>query len=72
MLVLIGVLFLAVSGFWILSGLLTVGSSQLGTWADRGSFGDMFGAVGALFSGLAFAGVILTIYYQTQELRLQR
>ena len=70
--VLVTVLFLAIPGFWALSWLVIVGSSSVGTWADRGSFGDMFGAVGALFSGFAFAGVILTVYYQTQELRLQR
>src|SRR4051812_39554935 len=28
----------------------------------RGIFGDMFGAVNALFSGLAFAGIIFTIF----------
>lgn len=39
---------------------------------DRGSFGDMFGAVNALFSGLAFAGVILAILLQKEELSLQR
>ncbi len=38
----------------------------------RGTFGDMFGAVNALFSGLAFAGIILTIYMQRDELSLQR
>ena len=37
-----------------------------------GEFGDMFGAVNALFSGLAFAGVILAILLQRQELKLQR
>jgi hypothetical protein len=41
-------------------------------WADRGTFGDMFGAVNALFSGLAFAGVIYTILLQRHELALQR
>ena len=40
--------------------------------SNRGAFGDMFGAVNALFSGLAFSGVIITIYLQTKELRLQR
>lgn len=40
--------------------------------ADRGSFGDKFGAVNALFTGLAFAGVIITIYLQSKELKLQR
>lgn len=39
---------------------------------DRGTFGDMFGAVNALFSGLAFAGLIVTLLYQKEELQLQR
>ncbi|MDR6554663.1 hypothetical protein [Paenibacillus qinlingensis] len=38
----------------------------------RGTFGDMFGAVNSLFSGLAFAGIIYTIYLQRKELTLQR
>tara|TARA_R110002072_G_scaffold75624_3_gene177871 strand:+ start:788 stop:1903 length:1116 start_codon:yes stop_codon:yes gene_type:complete len=38
----------------------------------RGIFGDMFGAVNALFSGLAFAGIILTLYMQRKELELTR
>ncbi|MCA0450752.1 MAG: hypothetical protein LCH62_13440 [Proteobacteria bacterium] len=43
-----------------------------GDWSERGQFGDLFGAVNALFSGLAFAGVIVTILLQREELRLQR
>ena len=39
---------------------------------NQGTFGDMFGAVNALFSGLAFAGLIATLLYQKDELRLQR
>ena len=38
----------------------------------RGTFGDMFGGLNALFSGLAFAGIILTILLQRNELKLQR
>lgn len=38
----------------------------------RGQFGDQFGAVNALFSGLAFAGLIFTIILQKNELALQR
>ncbi|CAH1216024.1 hypothetical protein [Paenibacillus sp. JJ-223] len=38
----------------------------------RGITGDMFGAVNALFSGFAFAGLIYTIAVQRQELSLQR
>ena len=38
----------------------------------QGQFGDQFGAVNALFSGLAFAGLIFTIILQKKELALQR
>ena len=39
---------------------------------ERGQFGDMFGAVNALFSGLAFAGLIITLILQKRELTFQR
>ncbi len=39
---------------------------------DKGILGDMFGVVNSLFSGLAFAGIIITIYLQRNELILQR
>lgn len=39
---------------------------------NRGVFGDMFGAVNTLFSGLAFGGVIYTIILQMKELELTR
>lgn len=38
----------------------------------RGLFGDKFGAINALFSAFAFAGIILTIILQKKELKLQR
>lgn len=38
----------------------------------KGTFGDQFGAVNALFSGLAFAGLIYTIILQRHDLKLQR
>ena len=46
--------------------------AKIGSPEERGTFGDMFGAVGALFSGLAFAGVIVTMLQQKEELELQR
>lgn len=51
---------------------LGLGLFPLCLGADRGTFGDMFGAVNSLFSGLAFAGVIYAIALQSQELSLQR
>ena len=41
-------------------------------WGQRGQFGDLFGVVNALFSGLAFAGLIITIRQQHQDLEYQR
>jgi hypothetical protein len=39
---------------------------------NRGSLGDMYGTINALFSGMALAGIIFTILLQRQELKLQR
>jgi Putative phage abortive infection protein len=39
---------------------------------ERSAFGSQFGASAALFSGLAFAGLIYAILLQIQELKLQR
>lgn len=39
---------------------------------DRGKFGDSFGSLNVLFSGLAFLGVIWAILLQKRELELQR
>jgi len=70
--------------FWIYTiGVIAV-ISIIGLWyftyyvlkdlkpEDRGTLGDMFGTVNALFSGLAFAGIIFTILLQRKELRYQR
>ena len=55
---------------WILSWVLI--DIHIKEITDRGTFGDKFGAVNALFSGLAFAGLIVTLLYQKEELKLQR
>jgi len=39
---------------------------------NRGTFGDMFGSINAIYSGLALAGIIITILLQRKELKLQR
>ncbi|MEM7602430.1 MAG: hypothetical protein AAF357_13555 [Verrucomicrobiota bacterium] len=53
-----------------LFGLIVVCSIR--SWEQRGQFGDMFGGLNALFSGLAFAGVVYAILLQRKELALQR
>lgn len=55
---------------WVLSAFLIV--FGLDNWSDRGTFGDLFGAVNALFSGLAFAGLIYAIVLQKRDLKMQR
>jgi len=66
LLLMIGTIFI----LWIASFILI--SLFIPKWSDRASFGDTFGAVNALFAGLALAGVITAILLQLQELRLQR
>jgi hypothetical protein len=39
---------------------------------SRGTFGDMFGTVNSIFSGLAFTGVIYAIFLQRQEIEIAR
>ncbi|OCK42684.1 hypothetical protein BA195_13910 [Tenacibaculum soleae] len=40
--------------------------------SERGAFGDKFGFINSLFSGLALTGIIISIYFQQKELSLQR
>lgn len=62
----LAVIICSVLVIWAASGWL-VSSTK-----DPGQFGDMFGAVNALFSGLAFATLIYTVFLQRRELQLQR
>lgn len=59
---------LIVFGLWLWNYLTLFNIEK----TERGTFGDMFGSVNAIFSGLAFAGIIITIYIQSHELKLQR
>ncbi len=55
---------------WGLSAVLII--AFLPNWPDRGTFGDLFGAVNALFSALAFAVLIYTIVLQREEIKQNR
>ncbi|NVK41434.1 MAG: putative phage abortive infection protein [Oceanospirillaceae bacterium] len=54
-------------GSWVLTYFLLKNDLH-----NRGTFGDMFGSINALFSGLALAGIIFTILLQRMELGYQR
>jgi hypothetical protein len=43
-----------------------------GLGEQQGIFGDMFGASNALFTGLSFTGLIVTILLQRQDLNIQK
>ncbi len=63
-------LILLVVLIWALSAVFTM--MFLDEWSDRGTFGDLFGAVNALFSALAFAILIYTIVLQREEIKQNR
>lgn len=48
--------FLSILVVWLISGI------ALFFYPKRGEFGDMFGSINTLFSGLAFGGIIYTIF----------
>ena len=57
-------LILAIVLIWTVSAVAII--YGMDNWSNRGTFGDLFGAVNALFSGLAFAGLIYTIVLQRE------
>jgi hypothetical protein len=62
--ILLGLVFVLWGGCWVVVPLMYCPPEGSGT------FGDMFGAVNALFSGLAFVGLIYTILLQREDLKL--
>ncbi|MDP2037255.1 MAG: putative phage abortive infection protein [Ignavibacteria bacterium] len=64
-------LFLIVLGIWIFSWITLIVFIP-DNFQKRSEFGDMFGAVNALFSGLALAGLIITIRLQSKQIKKQK
>ena len=52
--------------------LLTIWIGWGKPWERIGQLGDAYGMLNSVFSGLAFAGVIITLWLQRKELKLQR
>jgi hypothetical protein len=63
-------LFTAVVALWLAT--LCVLVLVLPDWGSRGQFGDLFGSVNALFSGLAFAALYSSIRVQQSQLETQQ
>lgn len=56
------------AGTWIDRNIVAGSEIDQITAATKGQFGDKFGAVSSLFSGLAFAGIIVTLLLQRRDL----
>lgn len=67
----VGAILLSVAAYGSIIVWLTWPVSELSI-ANAGSFGDTFGLTTSLFSGLAFAGIVITILHQRQELTESR
>lgn len=63
---------ICICSLWVFSWMLIDLWYKHGTGDSVGTFGDKFGAINALFSGLAFAGLIMTLVLQKEELEAQR
>jgi len=67
---LVGIVSIVVSG-WLLDG-VEEASGGFQAAARRSVLGDYFGAVSAVFSGIAVLLLVVTLFFQQRELRLQR
>lgn len=60
--------FILIIGTWLLTWYIGYNVD----YSNRGTFGDMFGSINALFSGLALAGIIFTFFLQREDLKITR
>lgn len=65
-------LFGAIISIGVIVIILWITYSFLKDDTQRGTFGDMFGVANALFSGLAFSAIIITIILQMREVKFTR
>jgi hypothetical protein len=62
-------LFAGILLLWVITPLIV---PLIAPGGKYGTFGDQFGTIASLFSGLAFAGIILALLFQRKEIELQR
>lgn len=58
-----------VLGLWVSCFVIVYMARSSTSFEKYGLFGDSFGAVNALFSGLALIGVVVTVYLQSKDLK---
>jgi hypothetical protein len=57
---------------WLLAWYVLLFSPYKINWVKNGTFGDMFSAVSALFSGFAFVAVVITLYLQSKSISITK
>lgn len=63
---------LVVGGLWVCNMIIGVQAWFVAGPSGAGEFGDMFGAVNALFSGLALGGIVVALFMQRHDLAIQQ
>jgi uncharacterized membrane protein len=66
----VGLIFLFVVAVWVVYWYVI--KFRIPNWDALGVYGDAFGSLSALFSGLGFAGLIVALYFQQRTLSLQQ
>lgn len=61
-----------VGAIWYFTGQILTWLGAPSEQGARGQFGDMYGAINTLFSGLAFAFLIANTYMQSRQLKMQQ
>lgn len=57
---------------WLLFGDSNLSNDQADSWISAGTFGDMFGCLTCLFTGISVAGIIVTLQQQKQAIQIQQ
>lgn len=57
---------------WLLFGDSNLSNDQADSWISAGTFGDMFGCLTCLFTGISVAGIIVTLQQQKQAMQIQQ
>ncbi|MCB0714230.1 MAG: hypothetical protein KDD67_18035 [Ignavibacteriae bacterium] len=60
---------LGVVGVLYLIAIIVISNFIPGSWEERGTIGDSFGIVNSVFTALAFAAVVVSLWYQRKELQ---
>jgi hypothetical protein len=68
----VGIVFAVVVAYYLITIAIVTWWASDGSTLNPGTFGDTFGAINALFTGVAFAGFLISLALQRQEMAYQQ